>query len=165
MKRIYALTVIFILIPTAITAAAPGDTLWTRTYGGSDKDAAYSLQQTSDGGFVLAGFTKSYGLTDAQFFVIKTDALGDSLWTQTYGESNDDFASAIRQTNDGGYIIVGTSKVSDSLSDDFYLVRTDSSGDTLWTRTFGGDDSEFGYSVEQTSDDGFILAGKTWSYG
>jgi hypothetical protein len=126
-----------------------GDTVWTRRYGGSNEDEGHSVQQTSDGGYIIAGST------GGRLFLVKTDSAGNSLWTKvceggTVGRS-------VRQTNDGGYIVGGTlSKVQD-----MYLVKTNTLGDTLWTRAFSGPDNDEGYSVQQTSDGGYILAGYT----
>jgi hypothetical protein len=142
-----------------------GDTLWTRTYGGSGSDVAYSVQQTTDGGYIVAGYTYSFGAGGGDFYLVKTNSLGDTLWTRTYGGSNSDQAQSVQQTADGGYIVAGyTSSFGAGLTD-FYLVKTNSQGDTLWTRTYGGSSYERGYSVQQTADGGYIVAGITSSFG
>jgi len=143
-----------------------GDTLWTRTYGGVPNDQAYSIRQTSDGGYIVAGQTTSFGAGWWDFYLMKTDANGDTLWAKTYGGPYEDAAYSVRQTSDGGYIMAGYTG-SYALDDtDFYLVRTDSSGDTLWTRTYGGPRLEYATEVEQTSpDNGFVIIGHTNSFG
>ena len=142
-----------------------GDTLWTRTYGGAGLDGANYVQQTTDGGFILVGGTASFGAGNFDVYLIKTDSSGDTLWTRTYGGANEDLGWSVRQTSDGGYVAVGHTASFGSGSKDAYLIRTDSLGHTLWTRTYGGSDSETGWSVLQTEDQGFIVAGYTRSFG
>jgi hypothetical protein len=155
------LGILLVLVPVLAVANAP-DTLWTRTYGGENRDIAYSLQQTADGGYIMAGETYSLGAGGADFYLVKTDSTGDTLWTRTYGGSGSDGAREVQQTTDGGYIVAGTTGSFGAGSTDFYLVRTNSSGDTLWTRTYGGTYDESAYSVQQTSDGGYIIAGSRW---
>ncbi|MBM3324123.1 MAG: T9SS type A sorting domain-containing protein, partial [Calditrichaeota bacterium] len=141
-----------------------GDTLWTRTYGGSSHDEAYSVQQTADGGYIVAGYTLSFGAGYWDFYLVKTNGQGDTIWTRTYGGSHDDFAFSVQQTADGGYIVAGHTG-SFGASGDFYLVKTNGQGDTLWTRTHGGSGWDDAYSVQQTADGGYIVAGTTRSFG
>jgi len=142
-----------------------GDTLWTRTYGGSGDDRASSVQPTSDGGYVIAGSTQSFGAGNWDFYVVKTDSLADTLWTRTYGGSSHEWANSIQQTTDGGYIAAGWSSSFGADYEDLYLVKIDSLGDTLWTRTHGGNGSDWASSIQQTSDGGYVMAGSTYSYG
>jgi len=148
-----------------IKTNAQGDTLWTRTYGGTASDFGASVQQTSDGGYVIAGYTASFGAGSQDVYLVKTNASGDTLWTRAYGGTSLDDGSSVQQTSDGGYIIAGSTYPSGSGYPDVYLIRTDAQGDTLWTRTYGGTDFDVGYSVQQTSDGGYIIAGFTISYG
>ena len=148
-----------------IKANASGDTQWTRTYGGFSDDEGYSVQQTSDGGYVIAGETYSFGAGYRDVYLIKTSASGDTLWTRTYGGTNGDGGYSVQQTADGGYIVAGYTESFGAGNEDVYLVRTNASGDTLWTRTYGGTDIDYGNSVQQTSDGGYIIAGETWSFG
>jgi len=148
-----------------IRTDAYGDTLWTRTYGGSAGDWGYSVAQTSDGGFIITGFTASFGAGGIDFYLVKTDAYGDTLWTRTYGGSGADVGYSVTQTSDGGYIVAGSTASFGAGNWDVYLVRTDTYGDTLWTRTYGGGSTDHGNSVKQTSDGGYIVAGGTESFG
>ncbi|MFQ5869426.1 MAG: T9SS type A sorting domain-containing protein [Candidatus Zixiibacteriota bacterium] len=165
MKTAIILAVLLGLSFTPMAAADPGDTLWTRTYGGSGVDGGYSVQQTSDGGYIIAGYTDSFGAGLQDFYLVKTDSSGDTLWTRTYGGSDHDWARSVQQTSDGGYIIAGYTGSFGAGGNDFYLVKTDSSGDTLWTRTYGGSDHDQGLSVQQTSDGGYVIGGMTESFG
>jgi hypothetical protein len=144
---------------------ANGDTLWTRTFGGSSSDYCRSVQQTSDGGYILGGWTQSYGAGSRDFWLVKTDSNGDSLWSRTFGGSSQDECNSVQQTTDGGYVLGGRTDSYGAGGRDFWLVKTDSNGDTLWTRTYGGSSSEWCRSVQQTADDGYILGGDTDSYG
>ena len=142
-----------------------GDTLWTKAYGGNNNDDGYSLQQTTDGGFIITGATESYGTGATDVYLIKTDLNGNSLWTKTYGGSDSDLGRSVQQTNDDGYIIVGDTYSSGAGLGDVYLIKTDANGDTLWTQTFGGDSADGGLSVKQTSSGGYIISGWTQSFG
>jgi uncharacterized delta-60 repeat protein len=142
-----------------------GDTLWTRTYGGGSPDAAHSVEQTTDGGYIVVGRTESFGAGYYDFYLVKTNSQGDTLWTRTYGGSEDDDAFSVQQTTDGGYIVVGWTAATCAGYDDFYLIKTNTQGDTLWTRAFGGSGLEIANSVKQTSDGGYIAAGFTESFG
>ena len=142
-----------------------GDTLWTKTYGGPNDEEGLSVQETQDGGYLIAGFTESFGAGSKDVYVIKTDSIGDTLWTKVIGGSSSDKANSIQEISEEEYIIAGYTSSFGSGNSDVYLIRMFSSGDTLWTRTFGGTESDMGYSVQQTSDDGFIIAGQTESFG
>ncbi|MBD3232518.1 MAG: T9SS type A sorting domain-containing protein [candidate division Zixibacteria bacterium] len=153
------------ILTTAIVNAEPGDTLWTKTYGGIDWDRAESIRQTDDGGYIMAGFTESYGGGGRDFYLIKTDSEGNSLWSETYGGVDRDEALSVQQTSDGGYIVGGLTESYGAGAVDFYLIKTDSDGNTVWTKTYGGSDSDYGYSVRQTNDGGYIFAGYSESFG
>jgi len=142
-----------------------GNKLWDRTFGGADWDQGHSAQRASDGGYVIAGLTMSYGAGDSDVWLVKTDAIGNRLWDRRFGGAFDDEASSVQQTSDGGYIIAGWTDSSGVGDYDVLLVKTDSVGNKVWNRTLGGANADRGLSVEQTSDGGFILAGSTDSYG
>jgi hypothetical protein len=148
-----------------IKTNAAGDTIWTRTYGGTSEDRGYSVQQTRDSGYIIAGQTYSFGAgtpTYDNVYLIKTNASGDTVWTRTFGGLYSDQAGSVWQTADGGYIIAGSTYSFGSGAPsygDVYLIRTDASGDTLWTRTYGGESYDEGYSVQPTVDSGYIVAG------
>ncbi len=142
-----------------------GDTLWTRSYGGSSTDFGYDITATSDGGYVIVGSTKSYGSGNKDIYILKTDDTGDTLWTKVCGGSELDEANAVRQTFDNGLIICGTTGSSGAGYSDLYFIRTDSLGNSVWARTYGGVAGESGCDVRQTSDSGYIAVGSTGSFG
>jgi hypothetical protein len=144
---------------------ANGNALWNRTYGGTGSDDAYSLIKTNDGGYALVGMTGSYGVGDGDFWLVKTDANGTGLWNQTYGGVFTDIAYCVIQTSDGGYALAGYTESFGAGGDDFWLVKTDATGNLDWNQTYGGGGSDIAYSVIQTGDGGYALAGYTESYG
>jgi hypothetical protein len=144
-----------------------GDTVWTRTYGDEFSDEsqeARSVEQNSDGGFVIAGKT-DHGICSIDAWLIRTNDNGDTLWTNSYGGMNWDEAWSVQQTDDGGFILAGWTESFGSGGADFWLIRVDELGDTLWTKTYGGPGWDEARSVYQTSDGGFIITGMTDSFG
>ncbi len=142
-----------------------GNRQWSRTYGGSNHDIAQSISQTSDGGYIVTGYTSSYGSGYSDFLILKLDSSGNHQWSRTYGGSNSDFARSISQTSDGGYIVAGDTRSYGSGGFDFLILKLDSSGNRQWSRTYGGSNDDVPYSISQTSDGGYIVAGDTRSYG
>ena len=142
------------------THETPYEDEWNRTFGGSERDSAYAVQQTTDGGYILGGYTRSYGAGRRDFWLVKTDSNGTEQWNQTYGGPDDEEAWGVQQTSDGGYILAGyTESYSVDWDADFWLVKTDSGGNELWNKTFGGPGWDEAYSVQQTVDGGYILVG------
>ena len=144
---------------------ADGDTVWTRTYGGSSGEEAFCIQQTSDEGFIIAGYTTSFGAGNQDFYVVRTDPMGNTLWERTYGGYDHDYAKCVKETPDSGFIIVGSTASFGAGFTDCYIVRTDATGDTLWTRAYGGYDDERAYSVDLTTEGGYIVGGHTTTWG
>jgi uncharacterized delta-60 repeat protein len=148
-----------------IKTDANGNIIWAKTYGGTDDDIANSVQQTSDGGYIVAGGTYSFGAGSADIFLIKTDANGNVIWAKTYGGTSSDYANSVQQTSDGGYIVAGETESFGAGRNDVFLIKTDANGNVQWAKTYGGTSSDYANSVQQTSDGGYIVAGGTWSFG
>ena len=139
-----------------------GDTIWTRSFGGYHQELGYSVQQTEDGGYILTGLTRSFGPQDSDVYLIRTDFLGDTLWSRVYGGTGDDKGYSVQQTSDGGYIIVGETSSFGAGNADVWLLKTDPVGHIIWTRIFGGSLRDRGSCVRQTSDGGYVLTGQTF---
>jgi len=144
-----------------IKTDANGNVEWDRTFGGLYDDAASSVQQTRDGGYIIAGCTGSYDAGLGDFWLIKADASGNKEWDRTFGGSNFDESHSVQQTSDGGYIIAGLTYSYGAGKNDAWLIKTDESGNKVWDRIFGGSDYDMANSVQQTSDGGYIIAGQT----
>lgn len=142
-----------------------GDSLWAKTYGGNGLDVGNSVHQTTDEGYIIVGTTYSFGVGEDDIWLIKTDENGDTLWAKTYGGNTGEEGYSVQQTNDEGYIIVGYTDSFGAGKDDIWLIKTDANGNTLWTRTYGGSNDEEGFSVWQTTDGGYVIAGYTNSFG
>jgi len=144
-----------------------GNMQWNRTYGGTDGDYAFSLVETSDGGYTIAGYTRSYGAGRDDFWLIHVDSSGTAEWNRTYGGWDDDGAIFLVHTSDGGYALAGMTESFGygSDRDDFWLVKTDSSGNMEWNQTYGGTNRDYGFCLVQTSDGGYAFAGSTSSLG
>ncbi len=148
-----------------IKTDANGNIIWAKTYGGTDEDRAYSVQQTSDGGYIVAGITRSFGAGLSDILLIKTDANGNIIWAKTYGGTYYDYAYSVQQTSDGGYIVAGYTASFGAGNDDIFLIKTDANGNIIWAKTYGGTYYDYAHSVQQTSDGGYIVAGYTASFG
>lgn len=139
-----------------------GDTLWTRTFGSTGVEAVYSVKQTADGGYILAGLTSSFGAGANDIFLTKTNATGFPQWTKTFGGAGPESVDEVDQVSDGGYIICGSTP-SFTPNEDIYLIRTDSSGNAAWTKNFGLAGGDYGYGVEEAGDGGFFVAGELYN--
>lgn len=157
---------------------ASGNIVWKKTFGGSGYDEARALRQTSDNGFVICGYTMS---TDgdatathnySEYWIIKTNAEGQLLWQKSYGGGSEDIANDIRQTADGGYIVVGESRSNTLNSDlahhyagnDVWILKLDALGDKQWEKNYGGSGEDTGRSIFQTADGNYIFSANTDSY-
>ena len=148
-----------------IRTDAKGNKLWDKTFGGPYRDSAPSFQQTPDGGYVLAGWTGGSWTDNADIWLVKVDAEGEKLWEKTFGGSSTDLAYSVQYTSDRGYILTGVTKSYGAGGYDIILIKTDSEGEKQWEQTFGGSGDDEAYSVLQTSDGGYIIAGFTTSFG
>ena len=136
-----------------------GTVQWEKTYGGTDSDSARSIQQTSDGGYIVAGRTLSYGAGGWDFWIIKLNSSGTVQWEKTYGGSFTDIARSIQQTSDGVYIVAGQTNSFGAGSADFLIIKLNSSGVVQWEKTYGGSGGDATYSIQQTSDGGYVVTG------
>jgi len=134
---------------------------WARTYGGGGNDEAWSIQQTSDGGYIVAGLTESFGAGSSDIWILKLSSTGTIEWQRTYGGSSYDTAHSIQQTSDGGYIVAGDTQTFGAGSADYWIIKLFPNGDIEWQRTYGGGSYDTAHSIQQTIDGGYIVAGNT----
>lgn len=141
-----------------------GDTLWTRSLSGFPNEITQSVKQTLDGGYIVTGAIANAGNNDV--YLVRTDFNGNIIWSKNYGGIRKDYGSSVSETSDSGFVILGTTNsFQPGDTSDVYLIKTNINGDTLWTKTFGGMHYDYGKSIQQTSDDGYILTGITFSFG
>ena len=148
-----------------IKTDANGNEVWTQTFGGANYEEGLSVQQSNDGGYIITGTTLSFGNGVANIYLIKTDGNGNELWNKTFGGTNNNWSYSVQQTTDGGYIVIGYTNSFGNGAADVYLIKTDGSGNELWNKTFGGVNDDGGFSVQQTNDGGYVVAGYTKSVG
>ena len=142
-----------------------GDLVWDKTFGGSENDEAYSIFQTNDGGYAIAGFTVLEDTGDRDIWVIKLDKNGNKVWDRTFGGTSEDWANSIVQTEDKGYMVAGWTKSMGAGKTDVWIVKLNKNGDLLWDKTFGGSENDEAHSIVQTEDGGYAVAGWTKSKG
>lgn len=147
-----------------------GNELWRNTFGESvGDDKGFCVQQTSDSGFIISGYTSEYdgqgGLIDEQIYLVKVNSNGDEIWSKQYGGTSNERASFVIETTDGGFAIIGYTGSFGNGSTDVWLVKTDTSGNLQWDKTFGGISQDYGSCLEQTDDGGYIITGNTESFG
>jgi len=158
-----------------VKLSSGGEIEWEENYGGSDSDIPVSIEQTNDGGYVIAGNTSSEdgnvsvnnGYSD--FWVLKIDPEGNELWEKTYGGSSTDVARSMQHTSDGGYILTGYSYSDDGDvtgnygASDYWVLKLDPEGQIEWEKNYGGSSHDFPGTVHQTSDGGYLVAGDSES--
>jgi hypothetical protein len=139
--------------------------MWEKSIGGPGDDNGWAVLELSDGSLVIGGFTTSQGAGGLDCQLVKTDAKGDPLWTQTFGGVKDDRCWAVAATGDGGYVLAGETSSSGSGERDCYLVKTDGRGREIWSETYGGEQDDRCFAVTAAEDGGFVIAGQTFSFG
>lgn len=147
-----------------IKMLANGDTLWTRTFGLQEPDCANDIHSVPNG-YIFAGYSQSYGAGDKDIYVAKINEGGDVIWKRVFGDEAYDIASSVTYAENGGFLIAGTTTSFGAGSSDIYALSVDSLGDTLWTRTYGGNLTEFASDIIRTYDSCYVITGYTYSYG
>ncbi|MDQ3191267.1 MAG: hypothetical protein M3Q58_06720, partial [Bacteroidota bacterium] len=142
-----------------------GNKIWEKYFDGAGKDEGWDIRLTNDKGFIITGVTNSWGAKFNDVFLLKIDSDGNELWKKLYGGSSVDGGFCVRQTPDGGYAVLGqTHSMGEGLGD-FYFFKTDADGNQQWEKTYGGEMPEEGRYFSLTNDGGFVLVGKTESFG
>lgn len=145
-----------------------GSIIWQNTYGGNNNEYTgtnAAIQQTADGGFIVAGHTHSFGAGSSDFWVLKLTSSGAVVWQKAYGGPGEDQAEAVRQTSDGGYIVTGHTASFGAGSWDAWVLKLDANGNVMWEKTYGGTGTDTALSIQETSDGGFVVAGNNGSFG
>lgn len=142
-----------------------GNLVWLKNFGGAYNDMGYSVKKTTDGGYAITGFTESFGAGGSDVWLIKTDSDGNEQWSRTYGGIENDIGRSVEETSDGNIIITGSTKSFGFGKQDVGFSKTDPAGNLIWITTYGGVEDDFGYSVKQTADGGYIITGGTLSFG
>lgn len=147
-----------------------GTLIWQKALGGTGSEYAYEILQTSDGGYIYAGYSTTLLNSFYQYWIQKLDNTGNVIWQKNSGASGgDEYAYSIQQTTDGGYIIAGDANTDDGDVSglkggyDFWVVKTDATGTIQWQKTLGGSGDDYGYAIQQTTDGGYIVTGETYS--
>lgn len=151
------------IIFTIMVVQVP-DTTWTKTFGGAQLDDSWAVKEDNAGNFIIAGWTLSYGSGLFDGYIIKTDYQGNMIWEKTFGGSVSDAFFDIEITDDGNYIFAGYTKSFGAGGADFYIVKTDTNGNEIWSKTYGGAGDDYAYAIEKTQDGGFIIAGYSNSF-
>lgn len=160
------LKLIFVLLVSMTFNNTIAQSTFQKAFGGTASDEGKSVRQTIDGGYIIAGTTTSYGAGGRDVLLIKTDKFGDTIWSKTYGDSvGNEYGYCVALTNDGGYIVSGSYSNFIIGEDDIFLLKLKPNGDTIWTRTYGGNGFEWGSYVQQTTDGGYIVTGQTPAFG
>lgn len=138
---------------------------WNKLYGGLDQDFAYSVKQTTDGGYIMAGYTLSFGTGNEDVCLVKTDSNGDTLWCKTFGGALRDYTYSVAEASDSGFILTGYTESFGGGGNDYYLIKVNVNGVLQWSKTFGGNSDERAFEVKRTTDGGYIIAGYTDGFG
>ena len=150
-----------------VKTSASGELEWEKTFGGDGNDWGLSVWQTGDTGYIIAGQANYYPLLGQDVYLVKTDPSGAVEWQKVFGADYPyPVGSSVQQTSDGGYVIAGwTDTQSTHANSDFVLIRTNSLGNLLWEKTFGGPGSQWCWSAQQTIDEGYIMVGDWYTGG
>ncbi len=159
-----AIGILFLFVIT-INLFAQSDTVYEYSFGGIQNDNCNQIRTTSDGGYIMVGTTNSFGHGANDFYVIKVDSLFHHQWSTALGGPSSDEGYSVTPTLDKGYAFVGYSYVNSTNGYDVLMIKTDSKGNVQWQKTYGGSDWDFGYSIQQTLDSGYVICGQTYSYG
>lgn len=151
---------LFILAILFVNQTTFAQITFQKGYGGVSLEEAKSIYQTYDHGYIIAGHSYSFGQGVWDAYLIKTDSLGEILWTWTFGDSDFDYIYSVTEAADSGIVAVGYTFNFNSANKDIYLIKTNASGTLLWSKTIGWPGDDEGHSVRQTFDGGFIICGE-----
>lgn len=165
----------FVFITTQMGIAQAPSIQWQKTFGGTNDDGSTVVKQTDDGGYILVGYTGStngdvignHGSND--YWIVKLNGTGLIQWQKCLGGTGADYAFDVEQTSDGGYVVLGVTSSNDGDvignhgASDYWVVKLNSTGLIQWRKTLGGAFGDYAYSIVQTVDGGYVVAGYTFS--
>jgi hypothetical protein len=140
-----------------------GSHVWDKAYGGPGWEEGYAVKTTVDGGYILTGWSQTYGLRD--LYLVKTNSSGDTLWTRKFGGAANETGYDVCRADQNGFVVVGGTESYGAGQQDVYRLRVADGGDSLWSRTYGGAGREFAASVVPSGTGGYLMAGATQSFG
>jgi hypothetical protein len=152
------------IISLSLTIQAAAQQQYKKSYGGDSSDVCASGIPVTDGGYIMTGYTKSFGAGMEDVYVVKVDSTGNMLWAKTYGGANTDYGHKIIQSSDGGFVIVGRTESFGANGIDMYVIKTDDTGKVLWSRLFGGYGVQEAFDVKQTTKGGYIIVGNSFNF-
>ena len=148
-----------------IKTDAQGNLEWQRSYGDAQDETANSIDISIGGGFIISGEVINENTGFSLCYLIKIDNEGELDWSNTFGGSQNDNGLSVISTNDAGFAITGMTRSLGDSNGDVWLIKVNSNGEMEWERTYGGDDTEYGRTIQQTVDGGYIIIGQTESFG
>ena len=160
-KIVYIMYAVVALVYSVTAQPLLPEIIWTQTYGGEDDDITKNCILTNDGGFAMAGQVYDNSSFNSDFYAIRTDSAGDTIWTRQYATATFDLANGIVQTSDGGFIIAGYSGQPQSSARNICLLKTDTEGDTEWLRYYSSNELNSAHCIRPTSDGCYIVSGYT----
>lgn len=159
MRLVFSILITAVFAPSITWA----QNTWRRTYGGFGSDRSMCVRQTTDGGFIVAGATGSFGAGSGDMYVVRTDAMGEPVWSHAYGSMGVEWSVGCRELSDG-FIIAGNTSLGANGAYDMVLIRTDMDGEPIWERHYGNSDWDLCNSID-TVPGGFVLGGITYGAG
>ncbi len=148
----------------AIRVDNKGDLIWARSYGGAGSEYGYGCKALSDG-YVVVGYTTSFGKGSKDLFLLKLDCSGKDIWSKTFGGASWDVGMAVDGNSENGYVVCGFTHSFGAGEEDVYVIKTDAEGNKVWSKTFGGERYEFGNSIHIMGDGGYLVGATTGTFG
>ncbi|MCI0559718.1 MAG: hypothetical protein MN733_14610, partial [Nitrososphaera sp.] len=165
-KIFVAIGLSVILISSTQVYSAYGLSTWAFRMGGPGTDDVFrGIEQASDGGYIIAGTTNSFGKGKNDVWIIKLDEESNVVWQKTYGGGGGDSARSIKQTSDGGFVVAGQTHSFSNGKMDIWVIKFGSNGSPQWQKSYGGPGNEMAHAIDPTSDGGYVVAGYTEGFG
>ena len=165
LKVVFSVLLLGLVAGATAASAMEGDALAEHSYGGSSQDWGYDLKVTRDGGFILAGYTKSFGVSGSDVYLARLDATGATVWAEPLGSAANDVGEAVIQTHDGGFLVAGNQNIGSTYTKQGLLIKVSADGTEQWQHTYGGNGEDEFLGLVECADGGYAMAGHTSSIG